>query len=479
MTAQANGSVFPLPLVPFERYMLADDRPAYPMAFPIQLEFTGVFDRGQLEAAAVESVARHPLLGSLVHRGWAGRPFWQVARDQAPAIDWGERGEPLRFASGEAVDLKREVGLRLWVRQGGGRATLTAQFHHACCDGLGALRFLGDVLAGYANRVASAGPTAEPEPVEAGALRDRADFQSDVPLPVGPARALWTTVREGGRWALRRVTPLAAEPEAARRAGPEPDYPGIEAESLDAAEHDALRSVASRRGVTVNDLLLRDLFLTLGQWNAERGSGRPGDWLQVNMPVNLRQRLRDSLPAANKMSYTFLARRPAQLADPDALLEGIRAETAAIKQWGLGVLFQAGLRWAGHVPGLMPLVAARTGCCATAVLTNLGELSRRLGARFPRQDGRLVAGDVVLDDCRLVAPLRPLTRAAFAVASYRGRLILNARCDPRCFTPAAARELLGRFADRVRATADANTPTGEPAAHLGPGAARVSSSRFT
>ena len=44
-------ALFPLPLVPFEHYMLADDRADYPMTFFMRLHFRGRFDRGRLDNA--------------------------------------------------------------------------------------------------------------------------------------------------------------------------------------------------------------------------------------------------------------------------------------------------------------------------------------------------------------------------------------------------------------------------------------------
>ena len=41
----------PMPLAPFEHYMLADDSREYPMCFFIQMKFQGRFDRPQLNAA--------------------------------------------------------------------------------------------------------------------------------------------------------------------------------------------------------------------------------------------------------------------------------------------------------------------------------------------------------------------------------------------------------------------------------------------
>ena len=54
--------IFPLPLTPFEEYMLTDDRPGCPMTFLFRLRFSGRFRREAFASALRTAVSRHPLL---------------------------------------------------------------------------------------------------------------------------------------------------------------------------------------------------------------------------------------------------------------------------------------------------------------------------------------------------------------------------------------------------------------------------------
>lgn len=86
--------LFPLPLVPFESYMLADDRPAYPMNCFARIRFHGRLDRAALSSAMSVAVSRHPPLSAVVRR--SGNQDVRVAVDQSgdptahpdPAIRW-------------------------------------------------------------------------------------------------------------------------------------------------------------------------------------------------------------------------------------------------------------------------------------------------------------------------------------------------------------------------------------------------------
>ncbi len=432
--------------------MVMDNEPSHPMAFTMQLELAGQIDREALEAAIEETLVRNPLLSARVEHIPRRGPCFVPAPDLQPPLDWNQEGVPIRYANGEWIDLTRELGLRLWVRQGTDRASFTAQFHHSCADGIGACRFLGDLFAAYGRRTTTAGRPPELAPIDPELLHSRGQFQFEPPEPVSTTRVVWSTVCEAVKWGLRRPAPLAVPPVS----DPSPDRADIHYNAafheFDEAQSRLLRQHGSRLKATVNDLLLRDLFLTMRDWNRQYAPRNPGKWLQINMPQSLRERGCERMPAANKMGYVFLARRAAQLADPQALLDGVRWETAMVKQWSLGLFFISGLEWTQKIPRLSGSIARRNRCLATALLTNLGDFGRRLSGAFPYDEGRLVFGNLRFDRCRVLPPVRRLTRAGFVVATYARRLNISVRCDPDEFSPKSTREMLGRYIQRITET---------------------------
>jgi hypothetical protein len=451
MSDTAHRSLFPLPLTAFERYMLIDDRPDYPMVFFMEFDFSGEVDRRAFESALEEALVRNPLLCAHVEHGRRG-PRFVHAGEQRPPVDWDREGAPVRLANGEPIDLTREVGLRLWVRQSEGRATLTVQFHHACCDGIGAARFLGDLFAAYGIRTAVDGHGPQHMPVDYDSLQARGQFQIEPPEPVSLARVVWSTVSEAVKWAARRPTPLAIPPGSDVATNRDAPYRNVEFHQFDEHESRALRQLAKGKGVTVNDLLLRDLFQTMRDWNEEYLPGKAGKWLQINMPQNLRQRGSEQMSAANKLGYAFLARRTRELDDAQALLDGIRWETGAVKQWSLGLFFISGLTWTLRIPGLCRWFVRSNRCFATALLSNLGEFDRWVSGVFPYDAGRLVLGNLRLETCRFVPPVRHLTHAAFVVATYAHRLGISLRCDPHRFPSGGVHDLLARYVQRIGQT---------------------------
>jgi len=447
--------LLPLPLSTFEKYMLADDRPEYPMAFVVHVAVSGRLRRDLFHAALEETLDRHPMLCALVDRSAPGGPCWVSCGNARPVLDWQSQPAPLSCPHGERIDLSRESGLRIWVREGDDAAELTFQVHHACCDGLGMLQVVGDLLAAYGIRTATDGQRPVLQPLEPARLRARGRFTVRTPASVSRTRALWGTVRETAKWLGRSPTPLCVpQAKTPASAGRPAEFPGILTHRFDQEQTRRLRTAARQHEATLNDVLLRDLFQTVVRWNQEYRPDRKGRWLRINMPANLRERQHDRMPAANVMSQTFVTRHWSECDDPAVLLQRVHWETDAIKRWRLGLYFLGGIAMAQRIPGALPIGMALAGnrCYATTVMTNVGDVARRFTARFPRCDGRIVAGDLVLDRVVGVPPLRPKTYAGFGAVMYAGELHLMMRGDPRAFSPPDSQRLLGLYIERLNQT---------------------------
>ncbi len=456
MLRSMTRRLFPLHLAPIDNFFLMDDRPDYPMTFVSNLFFEGNFQPNALELALDDALQLHPLLNAVIEPAKQGKLCW-VKAEEIPAIDFGSLDDEIDL-SDRQVDLQRESGVKIWVRQGIAadgkrRAKLVFQFHHACSDGTGAHRFIGDLLAVYGIR------TADPDdPMPTVAKYDDQLLKSRrfrLQEKFGSGRKLTLvrrTLSQGMDVFGRRITPLQVHPAHAMQERDDvasAALPGVVSHSFDRNEHKALREAAGRLGGTLNDLLLAETFCAMQTWNRQQGVVGP-QRLRIMMPSDLRDKRDFAMPAANMTSYNFITRRLKPNDDFTQLVRSIRDETALIKHENRGRQFIDSIMAARAVPGLLSFLLSRGSCLSTITVSHMGDPTRRFQSTFPRKAGKIVCGDVILEDLIGVSPLRPQTRAALSIITlYRG-ITLCVRCDPLNMSVADAKSLLEMMVTRMR-----------------------------
>lgn len=447
--ARATGA-FRIPLGAFERYMLADDRPDYPMAFAIAIEITGDLRRHAFYHAVSAALNRHPMLTCLVRRSWFGRQHWARQHDVGPLLDWREDDSLLERPCGDRIDLSREPGIRIWVRKQPQRSRITFQFHHAATDGLGAMQFIGDLLALYGMETLETGQEApELVPLDASQLAAR----TETGLSALHLRTLKLALKEFFQL-LFRVPACVALPRRADSPGsPRLPFPAFITRTFPRDINTRLKNLAARKSVTPNDLLLLAMFRTMRDWNRLQSGNSGSELLRIGIPVTLRTPRHDRMPAANVLSFLFVDQAAEMAGDDDESLRAIRWRTASIVSGEVAAAFVTGIEIGLRLPGLVPGVLNLSPCFASLTLGNVGDVKRQFRANFPLKHGKIVAGNVRLDALIGAAPVRRNTRVAVSLGVYAGTLFVNMHCDPRCFTRPQAEALAELYASHIRATA--------------------------
>lgn len=446
MLESTDAGLFPLPLVSFEDYMLTDDCAEYPATFFFRLRFAGRWDRPGLAAAAAAAVERHPLLRAVVRRSDAGHLEWVAAENPQPPIEWHAGALPAASSADWHIDLYRQTGLRIAVVEHDDGAEMLLQFHHACCDGMGALRFIEDLLHAYHQRTSPSAAIQPPRPLDVGRLRQRGKFGLTplgylIRLPVELLGLLGSL-----EYFLHRPAALAGAADGDGRAAA--GFPAILAHTFSQAETEDVSRAAAREGGTVNDFLLRNLFVTASAWNIERDPSLRRRYVRIMIPMNLRVPADDALPAANVVSMIHIDRRPHKAGSLLAQARLARVELRLCKKWRVGLttirFMQVFRRFRNGLRKLIP----KHRCLGTAVLSNFGDPARH--STLPRQNGRITVGGLTLEGIEPVPPVRPFTRASFGVVFYAGCLTLALHYDPRCFSPEEGRTLLDRYVAEIR-----------------------------
>lgn len=451
-SSDATAKPFPLPLSPFEHYMLADDRDDYPMVIVLIIELEGKLDRAAFEEAVHQAIVRHPLLACRVQHVPGKGKCWVPATSNTFELDWIDCGESLPDVQQQRMDLTRQTGLRVQVNAKPDRSRVDFHFHHASADGLGGLQFLGDVLACYGRLTAS--PDAElPElaPVNIDRLSLRTNYCTEETDSEPKSTCCpWRLGKKLLKLLRRGPTPLAVSQaprlvETESRKGPVMVFRVIERSTVQ-----KLKVVAAQKGVGINDLYLLAMFQVMAEWNRDHKKLNGNHWLRIGMPTSLRTPLHDGMPAANLVSYMFLTRRAGDCLVPEKLLSDIHRQTTAIVNDRQGRYFVNGLRHVLRIPGLLHGLLRLNGCFASAIVSNVGDSRRQFTAQFPLKQGRCVAGNVVLAGLKGTAPVRPNTRISMTTGLYAGSLNINFNCDSKSFTKQQTEDFADRFVKCLR-----------------------------
>jgi len=450
-TTIRSKRLFPLYFSPIESLFIADDRPDYPMAFIVQMTFSGRVNRAAFDEALPFALARHPLLKSHRQLAKKGLPCWVPASDTMPLVDWGNEGDPIDLPHGESINLEKEVGLRFWIREGSDSTEMTMQFHHSCCDGIGGYRFIGDFLALYGQRTSLDPSLYELSPLDPELLRIRKMRMTEFAFRGMTWQLHWRCWKECAKLFRRKISPLAPRSNATAESSlAKLLYPQIVVSSFDRDTHARLMNAANEKQIGLNDWLIAALFKTLQDWNSQNKSRATTRWMRIMMPTDMRDAEDYGMPAANIVSYTFLVRSMRDSQSAKALCPGICRETALIKKERRGLLFGDTLGGAMQFRWLLPLMASGKRCLATAVLSNAGDPSKRFIAKLPRSKGRIVAGNLVLENITGVPPLRINTHVTISIITYMRKLEICLRCCPRKFSEADARRLSHMYTESIR-----------------------------
>jgi NRPS condensation-like uncharacterized protein len=441
-------ATFPLPLSPFEEYMVKDDRPAYPMLFFVRLRFQGRIEREVFEQALRTAIDRHPLLSARIQRVGRNRHQWVLMRDTSLPITWSAPVNASGYPLTGRVDLYMGIGLHVFVIDNGDNQDLVLRIHHACADGKGIFRFAEDLLVAYANPEGISHPESVLRPANSSLLPRRAHYGLD-------SRSWWRVLpkqifglRGTQRFFVRHPSPLTTHLPHAQDSELPDEFPAVATATLEAAEQAALRGMARQFRATTNDLLVRDLFLALGAFRRQYDTPRGSDWLRLSIPVNLRNPSDGHMTAANIVSMVFLDCRMRDLQRPGRLLRRISAEMGRIKKYELGLTFVLIARLLHALPGAFDLMARTRRCLGTGVFSNLGRVLDE--TQLPRDGHQLLVGNLRLYQAEFAPPFRPLSCASFSATQLIGRLHLALHYDPRILTAVQGQQLLQLYLDQLR-----------------------------
>jgi hypothetical protein len=455
MAESVPAETLPLQLNAFERYMWSDDQAAHPMSFFVQLSFSGRLDESAWNRTVEQTLLRHPLLRARIAGSHARDLTWVTSPQPHPTVDYADTTEPMRFPGTYRIDLREENGLRIWVRRSETGGVIRLQFHHSCCDGIAANQFIDELLRVYDREANGRFGNRVPLPrLDLARLPKRNRFGANWwdwlgrrfvdawGLAIGPAIFLLTHPTP-----LRTPDPLQSQHH---RDGVVPD---LVTWRFPPSQLAGLLAKARESRVTLNDLLLHDVFLTVRAWNREHDSRPRRELIRVMVPFNLRGPEHAHMPAVNIVGMANLDRRfywP-WFRNGQRLLRGIQLETWFLKTFHIVTCFPSILWVLGSLPGGLHRYLRPDRCLATCVVSNLGRIF--VDTPLLRPDGKVVAGEITVDAVDTAPPVRGGSGAAMTFCTYAGQLSVSMNFDPYLFRRPTAERLLHQIVARIERTA--------------------------
>ncbi len=431
-----------MPLTPFEEYLYWEDRRSYPYWMVLKCVFSGKLDRKRLEAVWKETLKNHPLGTATLERK-KGRLCWRLNPGVVPEIHFetverrGWDPEYPRF------DLEREGALRFFVRSDANGFDFFFQVHHSAFDGLGGFQIVKEIFLRYQH----AGDLSIEVPrVEVKGLAQRGDLgKTDAETRL----SIWKGLLVSLLMQMRQGSPLVPHAIPADDDPPPVNWPNVLSHRFGTPVFPDLRKVAKAKKVSLNEILVRDFEVALGEWRRAQGFGRDTDWIRVTVPINLRGWDDRHLSACNGVSVVTLDRQMKSLRRErrPRLLYRANEDMEAIRKQGLDRLFWKMLGFYRTLPGGIRSRFGRKQGISTAVFTHLGRLFG--SGSLLNAERKAVFGEAVMEDMRLTAPVRPLSLVSVDSYVYAERLSFDLHYDGRFLKEDEVRSLMELLVSEV------------------------------
>jgi hypothetical protein len=418
-----------LPLVAVERFFVRAQASGGSPVFSAEADFDGVLDSEVLRQAIDAVLPHHPLLRSQVET-LNGCMYWQEVETpfqlEHEIVKSLERPFPgcsfLDTPSPIPIDLRPGLNVRL-TTSGNGRSNLRFEYHHACTDGQGGARFYRDVTLAYATMKLGGGKC---RVGDKNALVTRGHFSPPAGEPsIGireSLRNLWVTIRGSNH----RIEPVVCPGTANDFTAPQNEL--VAQFILHPQQARTIHEYLLRSKHVMNDVMMSATFMMLKRCSISKPTR---SYFNILNPVDMRAWSDRRLPAANRVGFAFIRRRPIDWSGPEDLLESVANQLRYVRKRGVAAELMKGIEMIENVPLALNRVERSGRFTPTATLTCLSnlQLGRRHGVTL-EGDRWMLAGAKV-DRVACIAPLPTAVPLAITVTDANGNIAITIR-GARC-----------------------------------------------
>ncbi|PHS10651.1 MAG: hypothetical protein COA78_11130, partial [Blastopirellula sp.] len=239
-------------------------------------------------------------------------------------------------------------------------------------------------------------------------------------------------------------------------------FPGIESRTISKDDYRRIRKQALQSGLMPNDWCLSQFFLTLKEWNQQTTTDTSDLPFSVLVPMSLRETNQPLLSSCNVVTYSVITREISQIEHDKKFSDSLQQELSSLKATRhcsslISTLFGKAIDPEMFQNSLDPSRGNVTG-----VFANIGDPTKLFYTRFPNQGGKIRCGNLTLESCLGVPPVREGTRVSVCLYNYRRELTICMRCEPNYFSAEDTNLLLDLFVAKIRSDIDDKSASGSP-----------------
>ncbi len=403
--------------------MFWDESDAYAKVFRVGLEFDGTIDENRLIAAFRIAIVRHALLCASIDDS-PGELRWRLA--ESIRFQYHLTGNFQTSPFSNPIVITHEPGLRFWFHLTDKRSELVLEFHHASSDAIGARLFIRDWMHAYHEMQHHGKIRRDLSPIESSRLPTRGLFNRPVKSESTRITSPWEKLIHAWHFHFRGPHPISLPANTVQgldhSSASSQDRCTYHRFCLTLDQTNTFSELARQTGVSINELLVGVLIQAIHQWNYSEVKNSGWRRARILIPTSHRGRTELKLPAANRLGFGFVSISRDQCRSFSSVMNQTANQLRMIQKLQLGLdfvdLFGFASRWAWPTKRLLKL----RRCLATAVLTNIGDLTMRFVRAFGTSEEKLQVGDLTLTAVYGVPPIRPMTRAGFGVCRVNGKL---------------------------------------------------------
>jgi NRPS condensation-like uncharacterized protein len=424
------------------------------------LAITGTVEPMRLRSALMDALGRYPALRATIRTGLLGqkRQVQNISNhnplticDLTGAQSGTSRDSDhigtlcqkrlIQWMNGPldpATDLPWRV---LLLQRSSTESSLVFTFHHSAMDGIGALRFVSEVIESYNGLAEQA-----PETYQSG------DTHRD------ELRALAHASRPGiSHFYLKMmaslchrfvIAPFSSNTRICHAtSSPSPAVYFCQG-TLTPHELNRIRSRSKAAGATVNDVLLAAGFRTVDRWNAVHG--RTSRKISIMAPVDV-GRATSSPGRGNRVSFISVSTAHRERADLEELLRTVHLRTSHMLRNGTAFSIVYAVHFCCRFPPMVPKTVARFLLSTRVYLDSI--LVTNLGVIWPAASSPVEAGKMGNAGITSVVVLPPVVSAmgiGLSASTYNSHLHVALTYRTSHFSHAEARLLLNLFLHEVR-----------------------------